>query len=195
MPVLSFEQDTAKRVRFSRRQLATQQNVPRRLGHGRDFGPVCVCVCMYVCMRVCVCVSVGVCACMYVYICVLSLFSLSIIVSPILCTTDNTTICLYYQYCRSTIAFQADYFLFRADVTEKPPADWSRPVRHCGLAAEMPLEAFNAARRPVAGTASAVAALCINGYIENTLRHSGRQTHAGRRTANRTLYNPSLTGP
>ena len=147
---------------------------------------------MSMCRCGCVGVFVWVWVCMYVYICVLSLFSLSIIVSPILCTTDNTTICLYYQYCRSTIAFQADYFLIRADVTENPPADWSRPVRHCGLAAEMPLEAFNAARRPVAGTASAVAALCINGYIENTLRHSGRQTHAGRRTANRTLYNQAL---
>ena len=148
-----------------------------------------MCMGMGVCGCVCVCRCVHVC----VYICVLSLFSLSIIVSPILCTTDNTTMCLYYQYCRSTIAFLADYFLFRADVTENPPADWSRPVRHCGLAAEMPLEAFNAARRPVAGTASAVAALCINGYIENTLKHSGRQTHAGRRTANRTLYNQALT--
>ena len=130
------------------------------------------------------CMCVYVCVCMYVYICVLSLFSLSIIVSPILCTTDNTTICLYYQYCRSTIAFQADYFLFRADVTENPPADCPAlrpPYRNA-------LEAFNAARRPVAGTASAVAALCINGYIENTLRHSGQQTHAGCRTANRTLY-------
>ena len=129
---------------------------------------VCICLCVYMCMPyVCVwvCVCGGVWGCMYVYICVLSLFSLSIIVSLILCTTDNTTICLSYQYCRSAIAFQADYFLFRADVTENPPADWSRPVRHCGLAAEMPLEAFNAARRPVAGTASAVAALCINGYI------------------------------
>ena len=122
---------------------------------------------MSMCRCGCVGVFVSVWVCMYVCICVLSLFSLSIIVSPILCTTDNTTICLYYQYCRSTIAFQADYFLIRADVTENPPADWSRPVRHCGLAAEMPLEAFNAARRPVAGTASAVAALCINGYIEN----------------------------
>ena len=156
---------------------------------------VCVCVCVYRygCVGVCVCVCVCGCVHVCVYICVLSLFSLSIIVSPILCTTDNTTMCLYYQYCRSTIAFHADYFLFRADVTENPPADWSRPVRHCGLAAEMPLEAFNAARRPVAGTASAVAALCINGYIENTLKHSGRQTHAGRRTANRTLYNQALT--
>ena len=118
-------------------------------GHGRDFGHVCMCivyVCMcvymsvYVCVYVCVCMSgcVGVCVC----VCVLSRFSLSIIVSPILCTTDNTTICLYYQYCRSTIAFQADYFLFRAGVTENPPADWSRPVWHCGLATEMPLEAF-----------------------------------------------------
>ena len=153
---------------------------------------VCVCVYGYGCVGVCVCVCVCGCVHVCVYICVLSLFSLSIIVSPILCTTDNTTMCLYYQYCRSTIAFHADYFLFRADVTENPPADWSRPVRHCGLAAEMPLEAFNAARRPVAGTASAVAALCINGYIENTLRHSGRQTHAGRRTTNRTLYNQAL---
>ena len=42
LPVLSFKQDAAKRIRFSRRQLATQQNVPRQLGHGRDFGPVCV---------------------------------------------------------------------------------------------------------------------------------------------------------
>ena len=155
---------------------------------------VCVCVWVWVCGCVCVCVCVCGCVhvCVYRPICVLSLFSLSIIVSPILCTTDNTTMCLYYQYCRSTIAFHADYFLFRADVTENPPADWSRPVRHCGLAAEMPLEAFNAARRPVAGTASAVAALCINGYIENTLKHSGRQTHAGRRTANRTLYNQAF---
>ena len=56
LPVLSFEQDAAKRVRFSRRQLATQQNVPRRLGHGRDFCPVCVCLCMCIYMSVYVCV-------------------------------------------------------------------------------------------------------------------------------------------
>ena len=59
----------------------------------------------------------SVCMCMYMYMCVY------VCICVCMCVYMSVCVCV-------SVCVPADYFLFRADVTENPPADWSRPVRH-----------------------------------------------------------------